>query len=76
MLFTKSRLAGRRVGLSLRRVSGGPKATTKRYRLYADGTIIDQEIGKPAGYIVKDLDEVYRMRGRELQNYLKKFLEE
>lgn len=50
------------------------KLTKLRYRLLADGTILDQNNNKVAGYITRkhELEEVWNMKGRERQNYLQK----
>ncbi len=47
-----------------------------RYKLYADGTIIDQVTTKVAGYIhgSRLLNDVYMMRTFEQQKYLREFL--
>lgn len=49
------------------------KSTKLRYRLLADGTIIDQETGKTAGWISSksDLDVAWRLGGNSLQKFLK-----
>lgn len=51
-------------------------ATKLRYRLYADGTIIDQETGKVAGYITDKfyLDYLWKLNGRSKQMELKKHI--
>lgn len=37
--------------------------SNKRYRLYSDGTVVDQEEGnKIMGFITKDLDEIFALK--------------
>lgn len=55
----------------------GKMVVNEVYRLYADGTIMDQETGKIAGYITKseEIDEVFWMKSiKEQQQRLKEYL--
>lgn len=49
---------------------------TLRYRLYADGTVVDQKLGKTVGYIDSrvDLDKAWKMHPRERQTFIKEYL--
>lgn len=49
------------------------KSTKMRYRLLADGTIIDQDSGKTAGWISSksDLERAWAMGGNALQKFLR-----
>lgn len=56
----------------------GLKTSKLQYRMYADGTIIDQRTGSVAGYVTGqiDIDEIWSMSGTVKQKYLKKFIYE
>lgn len=73
MLFTKRSLNGRG-GRAIFKAVGGPKKSNFKYRLYADGSIYDQELNRVVGYVVENLDEVYKMHGQTLQRHLKSLL--
>ena len=55
----------------------GIRATRLRYRLLADGTIIDQHTGKTAGYISSPsaLDELWNMRATSRQRAIREYLD-
>jgi len=75
MLFTSHRNGySNRLACKQRSTIGNPKLSAYKYRLYADGTIYDQELNRVVGLITKDLDEVYALRGRALQKYLREYL--
>ena len=47
-------------------------ATTQKYRLLADGTIIDQETWKACAYITgPELDEIWNLPSKERQVVLR-----
>lgn len=54
------------------------RQTKIRYRLLADGTILDQENGKTAGYInsQSDVERLWSMNGRQRQKEIVKYLHE
>lgn len=54
---------------------GGPKQSTGKYKLYADGTIFDQELKRVVGYVSDvDIEKAYRMHDPALQKYLREYL--
>lgn len=57
--------------------SPSSRSTVMRYRLLADGTIIDQETNKTVGYITSriDLDEAWKMGGPARQKFIKGFIQ-
>lgn len=81
MRFVRSVASNMRLPKYTGSLRDGPRATKLRYRLYADGTIIDQhDHNKIVGYILdaEDLDRLWHLSGllrqRELQSivaYLK-----
>jgi hypothetical protein len=52
------------------------RSTKLKYRLLADGTIIDQETNQTVGWITSrsDLDELWAMGGPQRQKYIKEYL--
>lgn len=52
------------------------KITVMRYRLYADGTVIDQENNNQiVGYILErhNLDTAYRLGGKRQQKFIRTY---
>lgn len=51
-------------------------STKQKYRLYADGTIVDQETGKTVGFVWGvDLDYVWNLPAASKQKWLKNRVE-
>ncbi len=77
MLYTRGyQRSHKRSGRALFKALGGAKTTNQRYRLYADGAIYDNELKREVAYITDNLDEIYRMRGKTLQKYLKDYMKQ
>ncbi len=55
---------------------GSIRTTKLRYRLLADGTILDQVTGKVAGYFTSqsDIQEAWGMNGPQRQKFINTFL--